>query len=70
MKDPAPHALVLALADSGIELEVGFWIDDPEKGRQNLNSEIIVWILGEFAARGIQIPFPQREVRMLAPNAA
>jgi small-conductance mechanosensitive channel len=70
MKDPAPHALVLALADSGIELEVGFWIDDPEKGRQNLNSEIIVWILGEFAARGIQIPFPQREVRMLAPDAA
>ncbi len=70
LKDPPPHALVMALADSGIELEVGFWIDDPEKGRQNICSEIMVSILAEFSARGIQIPFPQREVRVLAAGGA
>jgi small-conductance mechanosensitive channel len=70
LKEPAPNALVIALGDNGIDLELGFWIEDPEKGRQNLNSEIIVWILTEFAARGIQIPFPQREVRLVASDAA
>lgn len=70
LKEPAPNAIVLALGDNGIDLEVGFWIEDPEMGRQNLNSEILVWILTEFGARGIQIPYPQREVRMLTRDAA
>ncbi len=65
LKDPPPNALVLALGDNGIELEAGFWIDDPEKGRTNLASEIILEILAEFNRRGIEIPFPQREVRLV-----
>jgi small-conductance mechanosensitive channel len=70
LKEPPPNALIMALGDNGIELELGYWIDDPEKGRQNLSSEISVWILAEFKSRGIEIPFPQREVRMLGQNAA
>jgi len=65
LAEPPPNALVMALGDNGIELEAGFWIEDPEKGRQNICSEISVAILTEFDARGIEIPFPQREVRML-----
>ncbi len=65
LKDPPPNALILALGDNGIELEAGFWIDDPEKGRTNLASEIILEILAEFNRRGIEIPFPQREVRLV-----
>ena len=59
----------MALGDSGIELELGFWIEDPEKGRQNICSEISVAILTEFHTRGIEIPVPQREVRMLTGHA-
>lgn len=70
LKEPAPNALVLALADNGIDLEAGFWIDDPEKGRQNVCSEIMVSILAEFGVRGIEIPFPQRDVRLVARDAA
>lgn len=66
LKDPAPNALVVELADSGVNIEVGFWIEDPENGRQNMSSEINVWILSEFKARGIEIPFPQREVRLVS----
>lgn len=69
LKEPAPVAQVLSLGDNGIDVELGFWIDDPEHGRQNICSEIMVAILTEFAARGIQIPFPQREVRVLAAQA-
>jgi small-conductance mechanosensitive channel len=65
LKDPPPNALVTAMGDNGVDLELGFWIEDPEKGRLNVCSDISVDILSEFRARGIEIPFPQREVRIL-----
>ena len=69
LKDPPPNALILALGDNGIDLEAGFWIDDPEFGRQNICSEISLAILTEFDTRGIEIPFPQREVRLVRRHA-
>jgi len=69
LKDPAPTAHVLQLADNGVDLELGFWIKDPELGSLNVRSEVSVELLSEFAARGIEIPFPQREVRMLQGNS-
>lgn len=68
LRDPEPTAHVLAFADSGIDLELGFWIADPERGSQNVRSDISVEILREFRARGIEIPYPQREVRVLGPG--
>ena len=65
LKDPAPLAQVINLADSGIDIELGFWIDDPEQGAQNVRSDVSVQILAAFKAQGIEIPFPQREVRLL-----
>ena len=65
LRDPEPTAHVTNFADSGIELELGFWIEDPEQGSQNVRSDISVQILNEFRSRGIEIPFPQREVRLL-----
>lgn len=66
LADPAPVAQVLDLADSGINLELGVWISDPEGGSQNVRSDVLVQVLSEFRARGIEIPFPQRDVRVLA----
>jgi small-conductance mechanosensitive channel len=65
LKDPAPLAQVINLADSGIDIELGFWIEDPEQGAQNVRSDVSVQILAAFKAQGIEIPFPQREVRLL-----
>ena len=69
VKKPEPAALVVAFADSGINLELYVWIADPEGGRGNLRSDIYreVWRL--FKAHGIEIPFPQREVRILPGSA-
>ena len=69
LRDPAPTAHVVSFADSGVELELGFWIADPEKGTQGVRSDISVEMLREFRAQGIEIPFPQREVRMLREGA-
>jgi small-conductance mechanosensitive channel len=68
LKDPEPTAQVVQLGDSGVDLELGFWIKDPERGSQNVRSEISVDLLAEFGSRGIEIPYPQREVRMLQGN--
>ena len=65
LRKPAPTAHVTNLAESGIDLELGFWIEDPENGTQNIRSDICVEILREFRSRGIEIPFPQREVTLL-----
>jgi len=69
LQDPEPTAQVLQLAESGVDLELGFWIRDPERGSQNVRSDISVDLLAVFSARGIEIPFPQREVRMLQGNS-
>jgi small-conductance mechanosensitive channel len=65
LREPEPTAQVLNLAESGVDIELGFWIEDPERGSQNVRSEVSVAILKEFQSRGIEIPYPQREVRLL-----
>ena len=52
LKEPEPTAQVLQLADSGVDLELGFWIEDPERGSQNVRSDVSVAMLAEFQARG------------------
>jgi small-conductance mechanosensitive channel len=65
LREPEPTAQVVQLADSGVELELGFWIEDPERGSQNVRSDVSLALLSEFRARGVEIPYPQREVRLL-----
>ena len=65
LADPPPRGLVTAFADSGVMLEVGYWIADPEEGVAGVKSDIHLAIWKGFKAEGIEIPFPQREVRVL-----
>jgi small-conductance mechanosensitive channel len=65
MGDPAPAVVLKEFAESGINLELGFWVADPEKGVGGLRSDINLAIWREFRQAGISIPFPQREIRIL-----
>ncbi len=65
---PEPQVFLRSFADSGIDLELGFWIADLEQGRYGLISDINLEIWREFKKHGIEIPFPQREVRILGQN--
>jgi len=69
LAEPAPRVAVKELADSGINLELGVWIDDPEDGIGNVRSDLYFELLRRFRAAGVEIPYPQREVRM-RPAAA
>ncbi len=63
--NPAPNALLLGFGDNGINLRVGFWVRDPENGFASLFSQILLTIWQRFKEEGIELPFPQREVRIL-----
>jgi len=66
LSDPAPFAMLAGFGDSGLSLELGFWIGDPEEGTGSVRSDIALGLLAAFRERGIEIPFPQRDVRILS----
>lgn len=70
LADPPPSALVMRFADSGIDLEVGYWIDDPESGRANVQSALSLEVLRRFRHNNIEIPFPHREIRIIDGSGA
>lgn len=64
---PEPSVWIKNLGDSGIELELTTWIRDAEAGQGSLRSGIFLAALRTFREEGIEIPYPQREIR-IAPN--
>ena len=62
---PAPVVFLTKFGADGLELEMGFWITDPEAGSLNVRSELNFAIWREFKLHGVAVPFPQREVRLL-----
>jgi small-conductance mechanosensitive channel len=67
-KEPVPVAFLLAFADSGINLELQYWIDRMEVSGQQVLSDLNLAVWKAFAAAGISIPFPQREVRIISSD--
>jgi small-conductance mechanosensitive channel len=66
----APKSYLVNFADNGVTLELGVWINDPHVGQLDLKSSLNRAILKEFGANGIQIPFPQRDIRIVGAIAA
>jgi small-conductance mechanosensitive channel len=64
LKDPAPASRVMGFADNGVSLELRFWIRDPESGINNVRSDLHLEIWDLFAAAGITIPYPQRDLHL------
>ena len=62
-REPAPFVQVLDLADSGVLLAVRGWVAVPEY--QRTASELRETLLAAFRTRGIGIPFPTRDVRLV-----
>ncbi|CAG2144614.1 mechanosensitive ion channel [Ralstonia mannitolilytica] len=69
LADPAPAAFLALFGDSGIEYELGVWINDPHNGKLGVQSDLNRAIYRRFKEAGIDIPYPQREVRVLGPVA-
>ncbi|MEN3292231.1 MAG: hypothetical protein V7642_1484 [Burkholderiales bacterium] len=63
--EPAPQAFLKRFGADGLELEVGFWIADPENGRGNALSDVNRAIWKALQKHQIEVPFPQRDIRLI-----
>ena len=64
--EPPVAARVKQLTGMGVELELTVWISDPALGEADMRSELFKDILRAFRAEGIEIPYPRRDVRLVA----
>jgi small conductance mechanosensitive channel len=67
LKDPPPVVQAVQLGDSSIGIAVRPWVLVPDL--VPATGEINAAVLGAFATRGIVIPAPQREVRLIGGQA-
>ncbi|MHB9102643.1 MAG: mechanosensitive ion channel family protein [Sulfuricella sp.] len=65
LADPETKVFLKSFGDNGIDLEMSIWINDPEEGQLNLKSDINLEIWRKFQKSGIEIPYPQRDVRII-----
>jgi small-conductance mechanosensitive channel len=73
LSEPVPIAYLVNFAPDGLEFSLNFWVADPEKGKDNVRSAINIAMLEGLRVAHIDIPFPQRVVRVeslpTAPSA-
>jgi len=63
-----PSANLISFGASGLDLRIGFWINDPENGKMGVLSQVNRAIWKVLQEQKIEVPYPQSEVRIL--NAA
>jgi small conductance mechanosensitive channel len=64
LKDPAPVCGIAQLGDSSVNIAIKPWANVADFGTASV--EINREVIAQFRANGIEIPFPQREVRVLS----
>lgn len=69
LKSRPPGASLLSFGPDGLDLQVGFWIDDPENGRGGVTSDVNRAIWKALKEHAIQVPFPIREMRVIGAPA-
>jgi len=64
LQDPAPRCLLKGFGDSAIDLELRFWIQDPQNGLSNIKNNILLRVWDLFGENGVTFPFPQRQLHI------
>ncbi len=62
LPDPAPVSRLMHFTDYGMDLELRFWIADPQEGVNNVRSDVNRTIWRLFREHEIVMPVAQREV--------
>jgi small-conductance mechanosensitive channel len=65
LREPAPTPYLASFGSDGINLELGFWIEDAATGTSGVRSAVNRNIWRLFSEHDIAIPFAQREVRIV-----
>lgn len=65
-----PDAEIRAFGDSGIEILVEFWMSGIDDGRNRVGADLLLAIWRALREHHVEIPFPQREVRILREGSS
>lgn len=60
-----PDAEIKGFADSGIDILVEFWMEGIDDGPNRVGADLLLMIWDKLKQHGIEIPFPQREIKIL-----
>ncbi len=63
-----PDAEIQSFDDSGITVLVEFWMMGIDDGKNRVGADLLHGIWNTIREHGMEIPFPQREVRILNPE--
>ena len=64
LKSPSPSVWLRAFGENAVEHDILAWIPDPEAGVGSVQSEILSRLWQLFREHGIDIPRPQRDIRV------
>lgn len=64
LSQPPPSVQFQMLGESALEVEVLFWVADPQR-HMEISSRVRELVLVAFAQAGIEIPFPQQTVHLV-----
>jgi potassium-dependent mechanosensitive channel len=65
LNEPVPVVRIIDISNSGVKLELRFWIRDPEDGLGNIQSEIYKRILVKFREHGVTLPNEGRDIEII-----
>ncbi len=60
-----PDAEIESFGDSGINILVEFWMEGIDDGENRVGADLLFMIWKSLKANGIEIPFPQSEIKIL-----
>ncbi len=61
-----PDAEIAAFGDFGVKILVEFWMEGIDDGENRVGGDLLLMIWDMFKEHNIEIPFPQREIRILS----
>jgi small-conductance mechanosensitive channel len=72
LAEPAPEIIFQDFGDSSLDFELRVWTIHQVQTPQRLKSDLYFAILDTFREKGIEIPFPQRDLHLksISPQAA
>jgi small-conductance mechanosensitive channel len=65
LDDPAPAAYLVGFGSDGINLELGFWIEEAAKGTAGTRSAVNLNVWRLFNENGISIPYARRDIHLV-----
>jgi len=69
MESPEPYVRFDEYADSSLNFSLLVWSRDFSDKPRILKSELYYEIFAEFKKQGVEIPFPQRDIHIIQPEA-